>query len=206
MLLLFWGIYSKIWWQSKRFHKPNPDTRHTRRHNHLAPQNTQVLLLCGDSTLSHTQWPRYPQGYALISEPSLIWGSSAARKSYHKISGVISHTDHSDRLPSGWMGHAAHNDLFSLTMESSFSLAKALETRIAHIWIHLVQDFCLFVFLKNMKPKTSGEGEKKRHYMLWMSHVFNIFKANFRVSLRVEKLFTIPLKKWRHEGSERVKY
>lgn len=42
------------------------------------------------------------------------------------------------------MGHAAHNDLFSLMMESSFSLAKALETRIAYIWIHLVQDFRLF--------------------------------------------------------------
>ena len=205
MLLLFWGIYSKTWWQSKRFHKPNPDTCHTRRHNRLAPQNTQVLLLCGDSTVLHTQWPGYPQGYALISEPSLTWGSLAARKSSHKISGVISHTDHSDRLPSGWMGHAAYNDLFSLTMESSFSLAKALETRTAHIWIHLVQDFFFFFFfLKNMKPKTSGEGEKKRHYMLWMSHVFNIFKANFKLSLRVEKLFTISLKMktWRLRESK----
>ena len=164
MLLLFWGIYSKIWWRSKRLHQPNPDTCHTHRHNHLAPQNTQVLLLCGDSTLLHTQWPGYPQRYARISEPSLSWGSLAARKSSHKISGMISHTDHSDRLPSGWMGHAAYNDLFSWMVESSFSLAKALETRTAHIWIHLVQDFWVF-FLKNMKPKTPGEGKKKKRDM-----------------------------------------
>ena len=164
MLLLFWGIYSKIWWRSKRLHKPNPDTCHTHRHNHLAPQNTQVPLLWRDSTLLHTQWPGYPHGYARISEPSLIWGSLAARKSSHKISGMISHADHSDRLPSGWMGHAAYNDLFSLTVESSSSLAKALETRTAHIWIHLVQDFCFFFFFffKEYETKDSRRRNKKK--------------------------------------------
>ena len=162
MLLLFWGIYSKIWWRSKRLHKPNPDTCHTHRHNHLAPQNTQVPLLWGDSTLLHTQWPGYPHGYARISEPSLIWGSLAARKSSHKISGMISHADHSDRLPSGWMGHAAYNDLFSWTVESSSSLAKALETRTAHIWIHLVQDFWFFFFFKEYETKDSRRRKKKK--------------------------------------------
>ena len=176
MLLLFWGIYSKIWWRSKRLHKPNPDTCHTHRHNHLAPQNTQVPLLWGDSTLLHTQWPGYPHGYARISEPSLIWGSLAARKSSHKISGMISHADHSDRLPSGWMGHAAYNDLFSLTVESSSSLAKALETRTAHIWIHLVQDFCFFFFFfKEYETKDSRIRKKKRDITCSVYPMFLIF-------------------------------
>lgn len=106
---------------------------HTWTQSPCPAEHTGAPCSVGIATRSYTHNDRVPSKGMLISEPSLTWGSLAARKSSHKISGVISHTDHSDRLPSGWMGHAAYNDLFSLTMESSFSLAKALKQDSTHL-------------------------------------------------------------------------
>lgn len=59
------------------------DTHHTHRHNHLTPQSTQVFLLGvaqpnGECPFTHTENDPVPSG--THPQPSLIWGSLAARE------------------------------------------------------------------------------------------------------------------------------
>lgn len=69
--------------------------------------------------------------------------------------------------------------LFSSTIESSFSLAKALKRKTVYIWIHLVQEFW-FCFLKNMKWKISGEREEVFVTYSWSSMLLIVFKSNIQ--------------------------